>query len=318
MQRAYASAGVDPASVQYIEAHATSTPVGDSVELGAIQDVFESGAGAEPLVVGSVKALTGHTGWAAGAASVVKVCSALSADTLPRQPYFSHGGATLRPSTRVSIPTAARRWVRGGSPRRAGVNAFGFGGTNAHLVLEEYLPDAMRPETSSPPLDARAPLAVIGCGALFPWSANPSAEGPSRIDDARLAMAGIRRILPEVEEQMDRHQRLAVSVAQLALESIDPATRKKLSDDLGLVLALEGKTNKSIEMIRRVHADSVARRLRKRWSETEMPIAEAELTAATARIVDELRHGQPSNAYSLPGLCAARTTSSTPARIRSR
>jgi hypothetical protein len=101
---------------------------------------------------------------------------------------------------------------------------------------------------------------------------------------------------------MDRNQRLAVCAAHLALEMLDPATRKKLSDDIGVVLGLEGKTDKSVAAIRRVHADSVTRRLRKRWRETENAIPEAEMEAALGAIAGELRRGRASNAYSLPGL----------------
>jgi acyl transferase domain-containing protein/NAD(P)-dependent dehydrogenase (short-subunit alcohol dehydrogenase family)/acyl carrier protein len=140
LRRAYAAAGVSPATVGLVEAHGTGTRVGDVVEFTALKAVF-SEARPEPgwCALGSVKAQVGHTKAAAGAAGLVKAALALHHKVLP---------ATLkvtRPNPRLEIQdspfylnTETRPWLTPGHPRRAGVSSFGFGGSNYHVVLEEH------------------------------------------------------------------------------------------------------------------------------------------------------------------------------------
>ena len=127
-------------TIQHIEAHATATKVGDATEFQALSQFFAKN---NPIVLTSIKSLIGHTGWLAGTASIIKVCLALKKQTIPAQFYYDprnkHEGIDLDDSP-FTIPTVSAPWQenRDGLPRRAAVSGFGFGGTNAHLVIEEY------------------------------------------------------------------------------------------------------------------------------------------------------------------------------------
>src|SRR5258705_11101867 len=132
-----------PQSVGYVEAHGTATTVGDLVEVGALAEVFReqgwtSRDGAR-TALGSVKANIGHTMSAAGIAGLIKASLALHHRTLPPQPSVTEQNPKLGfGDGPFFLPAAAMAWdTRDGHPRRAAVSSFGFGGTNAHLVLEE-------------------------------------------------------------------------------------------------------------------------------------------------------------------------------------
>jgi acyl transferase domain-containing protein/NAD(P)H-dependent flavin oxidoreductase YrpB (nitropropane dioxygenase family) len=140
--RAYADAQVSPATVSLIEAHGTGTAAGDSAELTTLTQVFAAHApDRQSVAVGSVKSMIGHTKTLAGLASVIKTALALKHRVLP--PTLG----VEKPSTRVNfadsplyLNTETRPWAheKGEHLRRAGVSSFGFGGTNFHVVLEEY------------------------------------------------------------------------------------------------------------------------------------------------------------------------------------
>jgi acyl transferase domain-containing protein/phosphopantetheinyl transferase len=141
LRRAYAAAGVAPETIGLIEAHGTGTPVGDAVEVQALTRVFGARDGLLPrTAIGTVKSMIGHTIPAAGVAGLIKAALSLHHRLLPptlncEQPNPELG---LEHSP-FYINTETRPWIHGGAePRRAGVNAFGFGGINAHAVLEEW------------------------------------------------------------------------------------------------------------------------------------------------------------------------------------
>ena len=144
MRRAYDDAGVVPTSVGLLEAHGTATPVGDATEIAAIAEVFgpcpSSGPG---IALGSVKSMIGHIIPASGAAGMIKVALALHHGVLPPTLCEEPDPALGLDRTACYLNTTARPWVHGGEgPRRAGISAFGFGGINAHAVLEEHLAGA--------------------------------------------------------------------------------------------------------------------------------------------------------------------------------
>ncbi len=140
--RAYAKAGVDPATVGYVEAHGTGTAVGDVVEVNSISRVFrEAGVPAGSVAIGSVKSMIGHTKCAAGLAGLINASLALHHKILPP----TIGVEAINPKTDLldgpfRVSASVRPWIHDGDnrPRRAGVSAFGFGGTNFHAVLEAY------------------------------------------------------------------------------------------------------------------------------------------------------------------------------------
>ncbi len=140
LRNAYRLAGVNPTSVEMIEAHGTGTKVGDAVEFDALQTVYrEAAANGSWCGIGSVKSQIGHTKAAAGAAGLIKAALALSNRVLP--PTLK----VKRPNPKLNIDASpfyvnadARPWMgRPGRLRRAGVSSFGFGGSNFHVVLEE-------------------------------------------------------------------------------------------------------------------------------------------------------------------------------------
>ncbi|MET9519486.1 beta-ketoacyl synthase N-terminal-like domain-containing protein [Streptomyces sp. NPDC002994] len=140
LRQAWGQAGLDPAApdaLGLLEAHGTGTPVGDETELTTVARVFGPRlAGAHPVAMGSVKSMLGHTMQASGMAGMIKAVLAVYDGTLPPTLHLDepHEGFAR---TRMRPVTAAEPWERGRAPRRAGVNAFGFGGINAHVVLEE-------------------------------------------------------------------------------------------------------------------------------------------------------------------------------------
>jgi acyl transferase domain-containing protein/NAD(P)H-dependent flavin oxidoreductase YrpB (nitropropane dioxygenase family)/NADP-dependent 3-hydroxy acid dehydrogenase YdfG len=146
LRRAYAKAGVSPAAVGLIEAHGTGTVAGDRAELETLRTVLDdAGAARRSCAIGSVKSMIGHTKCTAGVAGLVKVAKALHHKVLPPTLHVEHPSPTADlPDSPLYLNTEARPWlaVDPAQPRRAGVSAFGFGGTNFHAVLEEYIGDA--------------------------------------------------------------------------------------------------------------------------------------------------------------------------------
>jgi acyl transferase domain-containing protein/phosphopantetheinyl transferase/acyl carrier protein/predicted hotdog family 3-hydroxylacyl-ACP dehydratase len=141
LRRAYESSGISPQTVGLIEAHGTGTPVGDVTEIQALTRVFGPRNGPPRCAVGSVKSMIGHTMPASGAAGVIKAALALHHKILPPTLHCDTPNPKLElERTPFYINTETRPWIHGAAdaPRRAGVNAFGFGGINAHLILEEY------------------------------------------------------------------------------------------------------------------------------------------------------------------------------------
>ncbi len=140
IQRAYEAAGISPQTVGLIEAHGTGTPVGDLVEVQALARVFGRRNGSAPrCALGTVKSMISHLIPASGMAALIKTALALYHKVLPPTLHCEHPNPELRlDETPFYINTETRPWIHGApSPRRAGVNAFGFGGINAHAILEE-------------------------------------------------------------------------------------------------------------------------------------------------------------------------------------
>ncbi|MFI0353850.1 type I polyketide synthase [Actinomadura sp. 9N407] len=135
---ALAVAGVDPATVGYVEAHGTATRVGDPIEVTALARAFGDGVEPGRCALGSVKANIGHLDAAAGAAGLMRAALAVHHARIPPNGGFTAPGPELElDRTPFYVPATARDWHADGEPRRAGVSSFGVGGTNAHLVLEQ-------------------------------------------------------------------------------------------------------------------------------------------------------------------------------------
>ncbi|UUU20353.1 type I polyketide synthase [Streptomyces sp. DSM 40750] len=148
---AYARAGLSPAHLDHVEAHGTGTPLGDPIEAGALGAVLGAGRDPDqPLLLGSVKGNLGHLESAAGIAGLVKTVLALHHDLIPPSLHCTEGSA-LDDGVRLRVVTEAEPWPRYGGTATAGVSGFGFGGTNAHAVLEEWRPGALLPPPAEEP-----------------------------------------------------------------------------------------------------------------------------------------------------------------------
>ena len=142
LERAYDDAGFSPATVGLMEAHGTGTMAGDPIEFGSLRDYFsQHDSQKQHIALGSVKSQIGHTKAAAGAASLIKTALALHHKVLPATINITEPNPKLDiKNSSFYLNTQTRPWIRaeGEAPRRAGVSSFGFGGTNYHVVLEEY------------------------------------------------------------------------------------------------------------------------------------------------------------------------------------
>jgi amino acid adenylation domain-containing protein len=139
-------AQLTPDQIGYIEAHGTGTNLGDPIEVRSLTAVMEGRTG-EPCVVGSVKTNIGHLEAAAGVAGLIKVVLAFQHQTIPPHLHLKTLNPLIDLGDVLAVPTEARPWPRSDQRRYAGVSSFGFGGTNAHIVLEE----APVPSPQAPP-----------------------------------------------------------------------------------------------------------------------------------------------------------------------
>ncbi|HZL67373.1 MAG TPA: acyltransferase domain-containing protein, partial [Candidatus Limnocylindrales bacterium] len=143
IERGWQNAGLSPATATLMEGHGTSTSVGDAVELQSMTEVLSSfHLPSGSVALGSVKSNIGHLKGAAGAAGLLKATLALRDKVLPPSLNFEHPNSAIDfAHSPLYVNTELRPWtVPANTPRRAGLSAFGFGGTNFHAVLEEYIP----------------------------------------------------------------------------------------------------------------------------------------------------------------------------------
>ncbi|MDR7330450.1 polyketide synthase Pks13 [Corynebacterium guangdongense] len=142
LERAYADAGVDPREVDYVEAHGTGTILGDPIEATALGAVLGEGrTAANPTLLGSVKSNIGHSESAAGAAALIKVVGAIRNDTIPASINFSEPNRYIDfDAEHLEVVEDPREWPEYSGRKIAGVSGFGFGGTNAHVVVSDFDP----------------------------------------------------------------------------------------------------------------------------------------------------------------------------------
>ena len=178
MRAAYRQAGWQPSDIDLVECHATGTPVGDAVEFNSLCDLWQDQRWRPgQCVIGSVKANIGHLLTAAGSAALIKVLLAIRHRTLPPMVHFDEPAPDLDyDASPFRVLKRPLRWEERshGRPRRAAVSAFGFGGINAHLLIEEWSPKEKKPRqvTSHPTFrHQQQPIAVVGMAGRFgPWN----------------------------------------------------------------------------------------------------------------------------------------------------
>ncbi|MBK4158908.1 acyltransferase domain-containing protein [Corynebacterium macginleyi] len=140
LRRAYADAGVAPQDVDYVEAHGTGTILGDPIEASALGRVLGAGRGVEsPVLLGSAKTNIGHSESAAGVVGLIKVIEAMRHDIIPANINYAGPNRYIDfVAERLEVVEDPREWPEYSGKKVAGVSGFGFGGTNAHVVLTDY------------------------------------------------------------------------------------------------------------------------------------------------------------------------------------
>ena len=163
IRAAHAAAGVDARSIGYIEAHGTATPLGDPIEFTALQTAFASSTKDKGFcALGSVKTNLGHLDIAAGVTGLIKTTLSLKNEVIPPLLHYKKPNPRIDFDSSAFFPVAEKLdWNGTDAPRRAGVSAFGVGGTNIHMVLEE-----------APQTDPVSQGTVDGSPRLFPVSAS--------------------------------------------------------------------------------------------------------------------------------------------------
>ncbi|WP_330478640.1 phosphopantetheine-binding protein [Streptomyces platensis] len=163
-----------PQTISYVEAHGTATPLGDPIEIAALNQAFGRDGGGpdrESCVIGSVKTNVGHLDTAAGMAGLIKTVLMLRHRTLVPSLYFESPNPEINfAAGPFHVGTETREWPAGATPRRAGVSSFGIGGTNAHVIVEEppVRPEAPDSRAAGPRLlvlSARTPAALDAASA---------------------------------------------------------------------------------------------------------------------------------------------------------
>ncbi|WP_206791945.1 beta-ketoacyl synthase N-terminal-like domain-containing protein [Amycolatopsis sp. MtRt-6] len=179
---ALADAGLAAADVDAVEGHGTGTPLGDPIEADALMAAYGRGPRREPLWLGSVKSNIGHTQAAAGIAGVIKAVTALQHEHLPPSLHADEPSPHVDwPAGGVALLAEGRPWPRTDRVRRAGVSAFGIGGTNAHVIVEEA------PRSEAParrPFPAAPWLLSAADGDALRLVAAGLAEAPDTVDVA--------------------------------------------------------------------------------------------------------------------------------------
>jgi acyl transferase domain-containing protein/acyl carrier protein len=160
-------AGVSPGQIQFVEAHGTGTPVGDPIEVGALAAALGTNRPeGDRCIIGSVKGNIGHAEAGAGVAGLIKAAMCIKHRTIPPNLHFDRPNPNIPfDKLPVRIPTALEPWPETGTRALAGVNSFGFGGTNAHVVIEEAPQSFTETQTGSDkplvfPMSARSPEAL--------------------------------------------------------------------------------------------------------------------------------------------------------------
>ncbi|MDY7016320.1 MAG: type I polyketide synthase, partial [Cyanobacteriota bacterium] len=149
---ALAVASIDASTVSYVETHGTATPLGDPIEIAALTKAFRESTDSEKkgfCAIGSVKTNVGHLDEAAGITGLIKTVLALNHKTIPPSLHFQQPNPKIDfAHSPFYVNTALAEWKTNGTPRRAGVSAFGMGGTNCHVVLEEA-PEQVKRQTAN-------------------------------------------------------------------------------------------------------------------------------------------------------------------------
>jgi acyl transferase domain-containing protein/3-hydroxymyristoyl/3-hydroxydecanoyl-(acyl carrier protein) dehydratase len=317
MRAAYEQAGWSPNDVDLIECHATGTPRGDAVEVASLKALWgDKGWRAGQCAIGSLKANIGHALTAAGAAGLLKVLLALKHCTLPPTANFERPGPQLGfEDSPFRVLTRPEPWPArdSGRPRRAAISGFGFGGINAHVLIEEWVPEPRR--TRRLPMASPAeppPLAIVGISAQIRSLEGTEAfrellfggEEGSREHRIRSLEfpVGPFRIPPKELAEMLPQQSLMLRVAAEAIR--DAAWDPRLAERTGVLVGIGLDMNTTNFYLRWSLGDKA-----RRWNrDLGLDLSETQLAAW----IDELREAAG------PALTANRTMGSLGGVVASR
>ncbi|HOY65273.1 MAG TPA: SDR family NAD(P)-dependent oxidoreductase [Candidatus Ozemobacteraceae bacterium] len=232
---AHAVAGVGADTIGYVECHGTGTPMGDPIEIEALTEAFaESADGRGRCAIGAVKANIGHCDTAAGVAGFIKAALAVEQGIIPPLANFRQPNAAIDFSaTPFYITTESRPWP-GDGPRRAGVSAFGIGGTNAHVVLEQ--PPAS-PDTAH---DGEPHLLVLSAKNDAALAAQ-SVRLADALDNERLPLADVAHTLATGRARFERRRSIVAADAPEAAARLREAPPPTVEGPRRLVFMFPGQ-----------------------------------------------------------------------------
>ncbi|MFC5665029.1 cytochrome P450 [Kitasatospora misakiensis] len=311
IRRALDRPGMDEVWPDWIVAHATGTPAGDLAEFTTLRETLGGHRpGRAPVVVTSNKSVIGHTGWAAGVASLIEVVLGFRHDVIPPQHRFTETPADFAiGDSNLVVPTEAVPWPSGGRRRTAAVSGFGFGGTNAHLVVQE--PPAAAPARTRVP--ARTPetsqrIAIVARTAHVPgtetadelatWLGRSGPEDVSFGDTYPLPSFKQVRMPPGMMRGIDRCQLMILKCAHRLRDSLGSFWEDN-SETTGVVLGHLGATRNATLYALRCYLDDLTIALKADPSLASAPW----LPEALELLKSEVRRlVPPSNEDSFPGM----------------
>ncbi|SMC96648.1 amino acid adenylation domain-containing protein [Fulvimarina manganoxydans] len=214
VRAALRDAGIGAGDLAYVEAHGTGTPLGDPIEINNLAKVMDGREG-DPVLVGATKAAIGHTEAAAGIAGLIKTVLAMEAGVIPGQPHLTDLNPRLKDAaTRFAVPVRKTTpWPE--TRDHAGVSAFGFGGTNAHVVLRRHKgADAPFAATEDAPSRAILTLSARSQASLKALAGHVAANPPSDPVEFATSLAARR---------MTHAHRLALPVTRDGTDQVAPA-----------------------------------------------------------------------------------------------
>ncbi|KAI9661826.1 MAG: Type I Iterative PKS [Bathelium mastoideum] len=229
MRDCYHRAQLDPRETQYFEAHGTGTKVGDFIEAGAIATVFRAGRPAnQPLRIGSVKTNIGHTEVTSGLAAVIKIVLAMENGTIPPSVNFCKPNPEVPlESAHLKVITEVEQWPLGPQGvRRASINNFGAGGTNAHIIMEST--DAVLPRIEAPQPSQKYKTKVLVLSARSEQGCKSLVSSLRDYLETKKGVASEEVLLENVMYTLGQHRTLFPWVAARRVpfsRGIDEATR---------------------------------------------------------------------------------------------
>lgn len=306
IERAFDRSGLGPDDVDWIVAHATGTPAGDEAEFTSLGQRY---AGDRGTLVTSNKSLVGHCGWAAGVVSVIHTLLALRHGTIPAQYRFERlPDALAGEADGLTVPEQPVPWPASAArPRRAAVSGFGFGGTNAHMIISEDHRGSRSGHPAALPAPVGEDLVLVGWSSHQPGSPDANAVAAwaaGRGEDPEPSFGTAYPVPPFQQLRMPPPTARATDRTQLmmvrCMQELDEAVRQLCLDHhktTGVVVGHTGATRNALLYKTRAYLDEIGH-----------AVAGADERATTAKFLQRLEERAT-------GLIAAPTEDSFPGEM---